>query len=1174
MEKSVRILLLLGVVMGGVHPGFSQTLARAEQLQPKEVYAKASTKRLKDVLKKLQDQYATDILYLDRHVEGLTVAVDAVDLNAKIDDNLSAILKPLGLRYKKIRNGSYVITTKEPSGKVESTNARFPVVTPITERYQESESTTQLPLLTASADMAVEKVRVADISVQGKVSDEKGEGLPGVSILLKGTQKGTTTDVDGRYKIDVPNASSTLIFSFVGYASQEIVVGNRTSLNVTMATDNKTLSEIVVIGYGSIEKKDLTGSVASIGSKSIQEVAVPRVDQALMGKIAGVQVKPVSGEPGAAPQIRIRGIGSISAGAGPLYVVDGFPISSIQTLNPNDVETIDVLKDASATAIYGSRGANGVVIINTKRGKSGKAAISFSYQFGFQKIAKRPKLQSGLEEAQHYFDGVRNRNLDEGNDVSGDPLKWKAPVPQTILDVLSGKITTNEDPLDAILRTGPQQQYQLNASGGTENIRYAVSGEYFNQDGIILNTNFKRYSVRANIDAKLAPRLTLKVNLNPSYTDKFNVGGVGAEDVATYSDITNNPLYNALVIPTYQSLYNPDGSYYPFGNGLDAVVTSKNPLALANEIKARQKGIGFLGNTFMEYAILPNLKVNVMLGINLMSIKGSYFKPQMAAFLNELASGTDNASQRLNWITETTVNYTKSVGKHNFTGLLGYTTQKETFESNTLTSNRYPNNLVPTLSAVSGILTGGSSNVAEWSLLSYLGRINYNYNSKYYATASLRTDGSSRFGSENKYGVFPSVALAWRISDEAFMKDIRAINELKLRTSYGKTGNNNIGNYDHLATINYEKYVLGGTGVGGFSPGRLANPNLTWETQQQINVGIDVSFLNNRLALTLDHFRSKNSDLLLNVNIPDITGFNTALQNIGEVQNTGWEITLNTVNTQGAFKWQTALNFSMYKNKVTRLGPSGDPIIASQGGNITMIGQPIGMFYGWLTDGIFKTKAELDKGPIWNPGGRDASRVGDVRFVDVSGPNGVPDGIINSFDKTIMGSPYPDFYYGMTNSFSYKNLSLSVSLQGVQGNRVLALSREQLANDRARFRQYAFMNNYWKSESEPGDGYSVRPNDVPTGNFRGTYSQRWLDDGSYLRINNIVLGYTLPELIAKKAKLSSVRLSVTANNPFLFTKFVGFNPDVSRTDSPLTPGNERYDYPTAKSILFGINIGF
>jgi TonB-linked SusC/RagA family outer membrane protein len=1172
MKKLVRMLLLTGVVLGGVRPGLSQMLARAQPVQQKEVTLKTAPRKLKDVLKNLQDHYAIDILFFDRNVEGLVVAGNVINFNVGIETNLTAVLKPLGLRFKKVRNGGYVVVVKEATGKAEVNNSQLPGVSPLSTDRLDTEPGERQSSLIFPGGLPIEKERVADVTVQGTVTDDKGEGLPGVSIVLKGAQKGTTTDADGRYRLDVPNTAAILVFSFVGYLSQEVTVGNRTSLDVMLRTDNKTLDEIVVIGYGSIEKKDLTGSVASVGSKSIQEMAVPRVDQALMGKIAGVQVKPVSGEPGAAPQIRIRGIGSISAGGGPLYVVDGFPISSIQSLNPNDVETIDVLKDASATAIYGSRGSNGVVIINTKRGKSGKAVINFNYQLGFQKIAKRPVYQTGLEEAQHYYDGVRNRNLDEGNDVSGPATAWKSPVPQTIVDVLSGKITTNEDPLDAILRTAPQHQYQLSATGGSDNIRYALSGEYLNQDGIILNSNFKRYSFRANIDARLAPKLSLKVNFNPSYTDKTNVGGAGAEDLTTYSDITNNPLYNAIVIPTYQSLFNPDGSYYPFGNGLDAVVTSKNPLALAQEVKGRQKGFGFLGNTNLEYAILPDLKVNVMLGINLMNIKGSYFKPQMAAFLNELASGSDNASMRLNWITETTLNYVKSFGKHNLTGLLGYTTQRETFESNTLNSNRYPNNLVPTLSAVSGLLTGGSSNVAEWSLVSYLGRINYNYNSKYYATASIRTDGSSRFGSDHKYGVFPSLALAWRVSDENFMKEFRFLNELKVRASYGKTGNNNIGNYDQLATINYEKYVLGNTGIGGYSAGRLSNPALTWETQQQINAGIDVSFLNNRIALTIDHFRSRNTDLLLNVNVPDITGFNTALKNIGEVKNTGWEFAINTVNVEGKFRWQTSLNFSTYRNQVTKLGPSGDPIIS--GGNITMIGQPVGMFYGWLTNGIFATKADLDKGPLWNPGGRDASRVGDVRFVDVSGPNGVPDGIINSFDRTVMGSPYPDFYYGMTNNFSYKNFTLSVSLQGVQGNSVLALSREQSANNRARFRQYAIMNNYWKSEQDPGNGYSVRPNDVPTGNFRGTYSQRWLDDGSYLRINNIAFGYALPELVVKKLPFSAVRLTVTANNPFLFTNYIGFNPDVSRSDSPLTPGNERYDYPTAKSIIFGINLGF
>ncbi|WP_332368064.1 carboxypeptidase-like regulatory domain-containing protein [Spirosoma telluris] len=368
MKKILRKLLLLGVVLGGVRPGFAQTMARAQPVQQKEVAPKVGQYKLKDVLKKLQDHYATDILFFDRNVDGLMVAGDAVNFNVDVETNLATILKPLGLRYKKVKNGGYVVIGKEPAGKVVPDNARIPDVNPGNTDNKPDDRQ-------SSADAAttdVEEAKVAEITVQGIVRDDKGEELPGVSIVIKGSQKGTTTDAEGKYKLDVPNASSTLIFSFVGYMPHEVVVGNQTTLNVVLKTDNKTLDEIVVIGYGSIEKKDLTGSISSVGSKSIQELAVPRVDQALMGKVAGVQVKPVSGEPGAAPQIRIRGVGSISAGGGPLYVVDGFPISSIQTLNPNDVETIDVLKDASATAIYGSRGSNGVVIINTKRGSRAK----------------------------------------------------------------------------------------------------------------------------------------------------------------------------------------------------------------------------------------------------------------------------------------------------------------------------------------------------------------------------------------------------------------------------------------------------------------------------------------------------------------------------------------------------------------------------------------------------------------------------------------------------------------------------------------------------------------------------------------------------------------------------------------------------------------------------------
>jgi len=828
---------------------------------------------------------------------------------------------------------------------------------------------------------------------------------------------------------------------------------------------------------------------------------------------------------------------------------------------------MDILKDASATAIYGSRGSNGVIIINTKRGRSGKPVVTFDTYYGLQKVSKTPKFMSALQQAQYFYDGVKNRNIDLGNDVSGPVSNWKLKVPQIIIDVIEGRNTTDIEPLNEVLRTASQRQYQLSATGGTENVRYSLSGEYLNQEGLIINSNFNRYSLRANIDAKLSKKLSVKLNINPSFINRSDVNSsgvtTGSGDFSIMGGATSvNPFY---------PIYNGDGSYFVY-DGLEAVGNFNNPVALAKEVTAKQKRIGLLSNLNLEYSILDNLKFNVLLGGSLFSNKGMSFVPQLPALFNQPAFGNDNASQITNWLTEYTLNYNRIFGKHTLTGLAGFTAQKERGESNFLNSNNYPNNLVPTLSAVSGLISNGSSDIYEWSLVSYLGRINYNYNSKYYLTASVRTDGSSRFGANKKYGVFPSAALAWRISDERFLQKISFLSELKLRASYGETGNNSIGNYEHFSTINYYKYPLGEMPLGGFAPGRLANPSLTWEKQNSINTGIDISLFDKRLMLTVDHFNSSNTDLLLLVNIPDITGFSSSLRNIGQVKNTGWEFVLSTANVKGKFEWTTDLNLSTYKNKVVKLGPEGDPIIS--GGNITMIGQPIGMFYGWLTDGIFNNQAALDKGPVFSPGTASRSRLGDIRFVDVNGPNGKPDGIINSLDKTIMGSPYPDFYYGMTNRFSYKNINVSVSLQGSHGNQILSVSRRSTFATRSRFRNAASQVNYWKSEKDPGDGITPRPNDAPTGNVRGEYSQRWLDNGTYLRINNITLSYLLPERLYTKMRLNSLRFYINATNPFLFTKNAGFNPDVSNGNNALTPGQDLNDYPLPKSILFGINISF
>jgi TonB-linked SusC/RagA family outer membrane protein len=1021
-------------------------------------------------------------------------------------------------------------------------------------------SANYLPVISPDADQQK--------NVTGTVTDaSNGQPMPGVNVTVKGTTLGTLTEANGKYTLPVPDpANAVLVFSFIGFTTREIPVAGNSTVDLLMESALTGLDEVVVVGYGTAKRADLTGSVGSMGSKDLKEATVTRVEQALSGRVAGVQVKMTDGQPGVSPQIRIRGIGSISAGVDPLYVVDGFPTNTIATLNPNDIESIDILKDASATAIYGSRGSNGVVIITTKRGALGKATITFDTYFGQQSVTRTPKFFNSMEQANYYYNSIRNWNIDNGKDVSGDPATWNKRVPQTVLDVMAGTNTTEVSAVDAVLRTAPVAAYNLSVSGGNEAVKYAVSGEYLNQDGIILNSNFKRYSMRANIDARLTKKLTLKVSLNPSYVTNHNViaegGGAGASTSIIGSATSAQPYY---------PLYNPDGSYFTYRN-IDASTDLYNPIALAVEKQAVTNGTSLIGNINAEYELIDGLKFNILLGGSLGSTKGYTFKPNLPVFYSS-AEGTDNATSNLNWLAEYTVNYSKSFGKHNLTALVGYTAQYDKADGNSLSSTNFPNNLVPLLSAVSGIITTGTGTSAEWSLVSSLARINYNFAGKYFLTASFRRDGSSRFGANNKYGSFPSAAVAWRVSDENFMKNIPLLDLLKLRLSYGKTGNNNIGNYASLATITYLKYATGGAAIGGFGPAVIPNPDLTWETQEQFNMGIDLGFFKNRLNLNIDHFISTNVDLLLNVNVPAATGYTTALKNIGEVRNTGWEFVVGAVISDKRFKWTADFNLSSYDNEVVKLGPSGDPIIS--GNNITQIGQPIGMFYGYIVDnpGVFRTSAELAAGPIYNKGLSDQTKVGDIKFKDVSGPDGVPDGVITNADMTIMGSPYPDFYYGITNNLSFDNFNLSFNIAGSQGNQIYSNAMVIYRLIRSRSRTLTTELNYWKSEEDWGDGNTVKPCDVPTGGLR-LASTRYMDTGTYLRLNNITLGYTLPEKITRKLMLSSLRFYVTANNPIIITDNLSFNPDVSNSGNPLTPGIDNNNYPLPKSYLFGINVTF
>ena len=632
-------------------------------------------------------------------------------------------------------------------------------------------------------------------TITGKILSASGEPIIGANVIEKGTTNGTVTNLDGEFTLSL-DPSSTLQVSYIGYQTLERRLNNASFYSIKLVEDSQALEEVVVVGYGVVQKKDLTGSVAQIQSDDLQDLAVPRIDQALSGKMAGVQVISTTGEPGAAPLIRVRGVGSISAGMEPLYVIDGFPGDDISMINPSDIETIDILKDASATAIYGSRGANGVVLITTKRGKEGKARISLNAYYGWQKVLRTPKFLSKEEQAQYYYEGIKNQNLDAGYDVSGDPRKdWNYAVPQTVMDVLNGTNPYNTDAYDEIFQTAPQQSYNLSVQGGNEKIKYAVSGEYTSQEGIIVTNKFQRFSARANLDAKLSDRVSMKFNMNSTYSNGRNIlaSGGAAE--------SEGILGAATTWLKWYPLYNEDGSYFS-GFGQDATNNVWNPLAQAYEIKRKNEQYRTLANLEMDIKIIEGLNFKAMLGANVVNRHKYSFIPKLDVFSNS-SDGTDERSDRLNWITEWTMNYQKSFKKHNLSALVGYTTQKETNKSNYLRSMSYPNNLVYTLNAVSNDIYAGNSDENEWSLISYLARVNYNYDSKYYITASIRADGSSRFGKSNKYGYFPSVALAWRASEEDFLKSVEAITNLKLRASYGETGNNNIGNYAHIATIDY-----------------------------------------------------------------------------------------------------------------------------------------------------------------------------------------------------------------------------------------------------------------------------------------------------------------------------------------------------------------------------------
>lgn len=1050
-----------------------------------------------------------------------------------------------------------------------------------------------------------------DIKVSGTVKDEDGLLLPGATVQVVGLSVGTITDMDGRFQLEVPDGYSSLSISYIGYqtATYQIDTRQTTDIRITLIMDISSLQEVVVIGYGQNSRKEVATSVVSVTAKDLRDQPVISLDEAIAGKMAGVQVSQTSGAPGSGFNIRVRGTGTITAGSSPLYVVDGVPLSDriqnaggtlesysdapinpLNSININDIESITVLKDAAAAAIYGSRGANGVVLITTKKGQSGKPRVNLESYVGFQNVTKKIDMLDAYGYANLKYDGHNNAYLDflSDNGLSGsinDPNSVREAngagagdfkIPSELIPYVNDVSgLTNTDWQDAIFRTGAIQSHTLSVSGGNENIGYYLSGTFLNQEGVVISSGYQQYSVRLNLNANYE-KVNFGVNFSPSRSihDRVKAEGPYWADGVIGTALVSSPMF---------PVYDADGSFdygqqnWRSANGENWSDSYINPVALAelmvNDIYHNRT----LGNAYFEYKPLEGLSFKTNIGVDINNFTRDYFRPKALPNRNlaideTLGEGKNRTEDLINVLAEQTVNYNIEVGEgHSFSFLGGVTIQKENQSESYMSVRGFPNDLVQTLNAAL-IIDNAGSQATSWALLSYLSRLQYNYKLKYFLSGSIRADGSSRFGAKSRWGYFPSVSAAWILSEESFLQGSGTF--VKLRASYGQTGNFNIGNFPWLSEFGQENYVLGlssgGSEIGGLAPATLGNEDIRWEKTGTIDVGLELGFFNDQLSLEVDAYRSNTTDMLLTVPVPEVTGFSSALQNIGAVQNQGVEFSANGNMNFGELSLSVGGNISFNQNKVISLGPEDAPIIVRGGSEgalyITRVGNEIGSYYTFVRDGIFTSQQELDNYPHL-PG----TQVGDARVLDLN-----QDGELSEDDRAITGNYFPDYIFGFNARMSWKGIDLNAQLQGVQGNEVMNLQRRYVFNMEGHQNNMAQAANRYVSASDPGDGVTPRAYKGVKGNS-GLISDWMIEDGSFVRIRNITLGYTLPDFLTSKVAVSNARIYASAQNPFTFSNYTGFNPEVSGSyngSGSLARGEDYGTYPLARTISFGINLTF
>ncbi len=980
------------------------------------------------------------------------------------------------------------------------------------------------------------------ISVTGRVADANGHPLPGANIIEKGTTNGTQADFDGEFSLELKRKSAVLVISYLGYASQEIAITNQKELAIRLIEGAAGLDEVVVVGYGTQSKAKVANAISTLKAANIVDSPITSFEEAIAGELPGVQIVQTSGDPGSSSDINIRGVGTLTANARPLIVVDGFPSEDfrIKSLNPSSIESINVLKDAASAAIYGSRGSNGIIIVTTKKGAQGPMKLTYDGYAGFQQVANTIDMQDAYERARYVAEARKTRGR--------APLELYQPY-------LIGKPgLTNTNWQDEIFRTASIQNHNITASGGNEQMTYFVSGGYFEQDGIVLGSKYNRMNFRTNLTFDISEKLKAGLHIAPAFARRNKVSDADHKgDGVILTALIANPIF---------SPYNSDGSLNLSGDMLlsareNGQAPVENPVALALLNTDKRKQFDLLSGGFLEFEPHENLVFKTYLGGNYTKSDRRAFSPSSVGSYSVLADDKPatifkSDSEKKNWVVENTVTFHKaSSDSHDLKILIGQAYQTEDTE----TTGSSP--LVAIIEESDDLITTTFPKFEEkWTLLSYFSRLNYDFKDKYIFSGSIRRDGSSRFGANTKWGWFPSVSGAWRLSKESFFNS-KNIHEFKLRVSWGVTGNNGIPDYGAIPLLvpsNYEASI-------GFAPFTSPDKNLSWEETSTVDIGLDIGLFDGKVSLTADYYNAVTNDQLLKVPVPAHSGYTSSLRNLGKVQNSGFEFAFNVNKIKlGSVKWSSTFNISTNKNEVLELGPNQDRILSDY--HVTQVGKPLGSYFTYRKIGVFSSQEQIDNAPTHPEQG-----LGDYIFADTNG-----DDKITPDDKEISGDFFPDYTFGFSNTFKYKNFAFGFLIQGKQGYEIFNGTSFFIRNLEGWSNGHRDISNYY-SPSNPNAAYAH------PGKHVKTYEQSDLlvEDGSYIRLRKVSLKYTLPQKLIEKMSIEKAKFYISANNLFTITDYSGFNPEVSSRNNTFnnrttTPGFDYGAYPIAKTIVFGVSL--